>query len=123
MVKETAPKGSHSSGEPEPLHSDYRDDDAMRPIIRLFLMELPDRRQTLAALRQAGDMVAFRRLVHQIKGAGGGYGYPSISLAAAQLERCLEAGGLAGIDQCDVPFQALLKMIDRAHAGLADLPE
>jgi hypothetical protein len=62
-------------------------------------------------------------LVHQIKGAGGGYGYPSISLAAAQLERCLEAGGLAGFDQCDVPFQALLKMIDRAHAGLADLPE
>ena len=123
MVKEPIKKDHHPSGDSKPLSSEFRDDDAMRPIIRLFLLELPDRVQSLAALRHAGDLAAFRRLVHQMKGAGGGYGYPAISLAAAQLERCLEASGSRWLEECEVPFQALLKVFDRAHAGLSDLPE
>ncbi len=123
MVKEPIHPENRPLDGPEPLVSEFRDDEGMRPIIRMFLEELPDRVQSLSALRHAGDRAAFRRMVHQIKGAGGGYGFPAVTTAATQLERCLDASGNAWLEQCEIPFQALLNLLHRAHAGLADLPE
>ena len=95
----------------------------MREIIVLFLVEIPDRMQNLTSLREQGDRTGFARLLHQIKGAGGGYGYPLISQAALQVSRCLEASGDSWLDTCDTHFNFLLNVLRRAHAGLPDLQE
>lgn len=49
----------------------------------------------LAAGLQAGSAQArrFRKVVHDLRGSGGSYGYPAISAAAQRLEETLGAGG------------------------------
>lgn len=123
MVKEPTPSSNRAPGGIEPLHSEYRCDEGMREIITLFLTEIPDRIHVLHALRDQGNRVAFGRLVHQIQGAGGGYGYPLVTQASMQLSRCIEMSGDAWPDACDTHLQCLVNVLWRAHAGLSDLQE
>jgi histidine phosphotransfer protein HptB len=62
---------------------------AMADLVREFVGELPAR---VAALEHAAadlDWDAIRRLAHQLKGAGGSYGFPAITAAAAVVEKSL----------------------------------
>ncbi|HAC89914.1 MAG TPA: hypothetical protein DCF63_04660, partial [Planctomycetaceae bacterium] len=56
-------------------------------LVRDFAIGLPAKAAQLDALLAAGDLAGIRSLAHQIKGAGGGYGYPAITDAAFQLEK------------------------------------
>jgi HPt (histidine-containing phosphotransfer) domain-containing protein len=51
-----------------------------------FIGELHQRMEGVQAALEAGDRGRIRALVHQLKGAGGGYGYPGITAAAAEVE-------------------------------------
>ena len=75
------------------LYSDFADDPDMAELIDLFLDDLPNRVTSLRAALAAGDMAGLRRFAHQLKGAAGGYGYPTLGEAAAALEHAA-AGGL-----------------------------
>lgn len=88
----------------------------MRPIVTMFLDELPKRIKGLEQANQASDLVLFRRLTHQMKGAAGGYGYPSITQAALTLERCIDISGDAWTSACRVHLDALILLLRRAHA-------
>jgi HPt (histidine-containing phosphotransfer) domain-containing protein len=70
----------------EPLVSTFADDPAMTDLIPKFLGMLGERLNAMRAALAASDLATVRTLAHQIKGAAGGYGYPSISRAAAALE-------------------------------------
>ena len=105
------------------LLSDFHQDADMRPIVVMFLNEIPTRIETLRKFLESEDRPQFRRVVHQIKGAGGGYGFPPISDAAARLERCLDAAGPRWSQECHAHLDALLTLLRRAHAGLAHLPQ
>lgn len=93
------------------LISQMADDEDFLPLLEMFVDELDDR---IAAIRtqfdqSQGDRV--RELAHQLKGAGGGYGYPQITEAAKALEDVLKADGpvaevKAKIDQLDQVCQA-----------------
>lgn len=76
----------------EPIRSRYEDDPDMLEIVREFAGEVPERVRRLEALLQAADWPELQRLAHQLKGAGGGYGFPQITEAAAELEGALKAG-------------------------------
>ena len=95
----------------------------MRPIVAMFLAELPKRITGFEAAVQASDLVQFKRLTHQMKGAAGGYGYPSITQAAISLERCIEMSGDAWIGACGVHLDALILLLRRAHASAAHVSE
>lgn len=88
----------------------------MRPIVTVFLAELPNRIERLEQAVQACDLALFRRLTHQMKGAAGGYGYPSISEGALTLERCIDMSGDAWTSACRVHLDALILLLRRAHA-------
>ena len=89
--------GDHDGG---PIRSQFADDPDMIDIIDEFVRRLGG---TIATMRQAlanNHHEELRRLAHQLKGAGSGYGYPCLTEAARALEeaaktRDVEAAALA----------------------------
>ena len=76
----------------EPIRSIYEDDPDMLEIVRDFAAALPERRATLMSLLDANNLEALQTVAHQLKGAGGGYGFQAITDAAARLEQAAKEG-------------------------------
>ena len=74
------------------------DDPDFQEILAEFLECIATRPAELRALFEAGDLEALRVQAHQLKGAGGGYGYPGLTAAAAELEAACKLQILAGLD-------------------------
>lgn len=77
---------------PEPLHSEFIEDPDMADLIELFLDDLPDRITEMQQAVTSGNLKALAQTAHQLKGAGGGYGYPTITLQARTLEEQARTG-------------------------------
>jgi HPt (histidine-containing phosphotransfer) domain-containing protein len=76
----------------DPIRSSYESDPDMLEIVREFAAELPARVAKLEECLAAGQLRELQTLAHQLKGAGGGYGFPQITELAASLEQSLKAG-------------------------------
>lgn len=76
---------------PEPLVSSLANDPEMGELIDLFLAELPERVAALGRAAGAGDIQTVARLSHQLRGAAGGYGFPTIGQAAGAVENTVRA--------------------------------
>lgn len=76
----------------------------MIDIVREFAEELPDRAASIEQMWESRDREGLQTLAHQLKGAGGGYGFPEITQYAADLEAALKTGR----DECEI--------LDRMHA-------
>ena len=100
-----------------PLVSQYADDADMLDLIELFVAELPGRIEALDDALAGGDLQRLGALAHQLKGAGGGYGYPSITDTARQLEH-LTADGSADLDAVQRHVHNLADLCRRAAAGV-----
>ncbi|MGA2256768.1 MAG: ATP-binding protein, partial [Thermoguttaceae bacterium] len=77
---------SVASQSEETLQSAFADNPVIARILPQFLGCLDDRVQAMDAALANGQLEELCRLAHQIKGAGGSYGFPSISEAATTLE-------------------------------------
>jgi response regulator RpfG family c-di-GMP phosphodiesterase len=70
------------------FRSTMADDQEMKEILSQFVSRLPPQVSRLADLLQKQELEDLRRAVHQLTGAGGGYGFPRITdLATAAAER------------------------------------
>ncbi|MDP1564552.1 MAG: ATP-binding protein [Pirellulaceae bacterium] len=69
------------------IRSTFSDDPDMGMVIFEFVESLPDRMTTAVKFLQEQNYAELRRLVHQLKGAGGGYGFPQITEIADRVER------------------------------------
>jgi HPt (histidine-containing phosphotransfer) domain-containing protein len=76
----------------EPIRSIYENDPDMAELVRGFATELPNRAQSLEDLLAEQNWEELRRVAHQLKGAGGGYGFSQVTDFAASLERALKEG-------------------------------
>ena len=74
------------------IRSAFENDPDMLEIVREFASELPARIAKLESLLAAGALAELQTLAHQLKGAGGGYGFPQITDLAASLESALKQG-------------------------------
>ncbi|HYO10215.1 MAG TPA: CHASE3 domain-containing protein [Tepidisphaeraceae bacterium] len=74
------------------LRSTFADEPEMQQVLREYVAGLPRQVAQVAALLDRRDMDALRRAAHQIKGAGGGYGFMPLTDAAAKVERLIMAG-------------------------------
>ena len=105
-----------------PVRSLKATDAIVGKILHLFVAELPGHvRQSQRGL-QEGDWPAAQRTAHQLKGAGGGYGFPRITQLAAALEEAARSGR----DQAAMrsAAQALidhLQRIDGYRSGPAEI--
>ena len=86
----------------DPIRSIYEDDPDMLEIVREFAAELPDRIADLEQKLEGGCLQELQTLAHQLKGAGGGYGFTPVTDAAAALEQALndQAGPERVQDTC-----------------------
>jgi len=73
----------------KPVHSSFATDPEMIEIVREFALELPGRADHLEKLVSAGALDELRVMAHQLKGAGGGYGFEEITQLAAAVERAI----------------------------------
>jgi HPt (histidine-containing phosphotransfer) domain-containing protein len=77
----------HSTSADARLESQFAGDPEMADVLARFLERLrshgvPELRAACTAM----DRTLLKRLAHQLNGAGGGYGFPAISVAAGELE-------------------------------------
>ena len=80
---------------PDALFSEMHDDPDFHELIGNFVRALPRRIQHFEQNRASNDRAALTRHAHQLKGAAGGYGYPSISDAARDVEQGAARGAPA----------------------------
>jgi HPt (histidine-containing phosphotransfer) domain-containing protein len=91
-------------------------DPEMRDLLDEYVVSLREQAALVEAAVARNDWPTVARMAHQIKGAAGGYGFPSISDAAAAAEQAAKSPGKTGsaIEATD----ALLALCRRATAGL-----
>ncbi|MBN1347000.1 MAG: response regulator [Phycisphaerae bacterium] len=103
------------SAGPALLFSDLSNDPDMVELLESFVAGLPGKAADLEALVSRGDVSALAELAHQLKGAGGGYGFPSITEAAREVEATAR-----GLDTTS-PAEDDLRRLRGDVASLVDL--
>jgi|GEM_PF-1041909 len=96
------------------IQSEFANDPDMADIIDEFVARLPD---TLATMSQAlanNCLDELRRLAHQLKGSGGGYGYPSLTDNARALEDAAKTGN---VEEAGLVLNQLRTLVRAAVAG------
>jgi HPt (histidine-containing phosphotransfer) domain-containing protein len=82
----------HSSMRPadaEPLVSELRADPDIADLVREFVPVLAEGASALRVAMASGDVDTVKRVLHQLKGAAGGYGFPTITAEARHVERVI----------------------------------
>ena len=97
-----------------PLVSELAADPDMIDLLDSFVKSLETQSAKLEEAREAKDRESIRRVAHQLKGAGGSYGFPTITTAAARLERCAKDG-----ESMDQALSELRDLCYRARARAA----
>ncbi len=99
-----------------PLTSEFAGDAELTELVEFFVAEMDARIGDLKSALDAQDLAALRRLAHQLKGAAGGYGFPVIGDAAAEVERSIQ-GDEADLAAIRERAEDLIILCRRASAG------
>lgn len=102
----------------EPLYSEFAEDPEMAELLELYAVGLEESITKLKDALEAGNIDDARRLAHQLKGSGGGYGFAAITAAAADLEAVLRTP-VPVLADTQPQFQALALVCRRAQLGIA----
>ena len=100
-----------------PIVSEFADDPDMAEIVVEFVDGLKDRLACLAEAHSAGDLELVATNAHQLKGSGGGYGFPAVTSVAAKVEQ-LAKDPLADHDQRQAAINELNEICQRIAGGL-----
>lgn len=100
-----------------PIGSDLvREDPSFADIVQEFVNGLSERLRTMEAAVGRTDFDALRVAAHQLKGSGGGYGYPALSERAAVLERHARSHA---IENCEAAIDELKQLCSRVVVDTA----
>ncbi len=89
------PRSHPPSAQPKGLIlSEFRGDPDMVEMVELFVNELPERIKAMQEAATENNFDALKRHAHQLKGAGGGYGFPMLSTVAGALEDAITRSGI-----------------------------
>ncbi|MCX5656197.1 MAG: response regulator [Planctomycetota bacterium] len=89
---QAAPTPESPAGDPQVIRSQYAADPDLAEVLGQFVAGLPGQIEAMSRAAQAGRREELQRLAHRLKGAGGSYGYPSLTEAARELEVAARAG-------------------------------
>ncbi len=98
------------------IRSRFAADPEMAGLIEGFVGRLPGvlAAMSMALANNAHDEL--KRLAHQLKGAGGGYGYPTLTEQASRLEDAAKAGD---VEAARLMLNAMTHLCERIAAGHA----
>jgi HPt (histidine-containing phosphotransfer) domain-containing protein len=85
-------------------------DSSFADIVDNFVEGLGGRLRSMFDAIRAVDFEGLRNAAHQLKGSGGGYGYPILSQQAAELERHAKARVL---EECTTALNELKELCGR----------
>jgi CheY-like chemotaxis protein len=99
---------------PGVIYSEYKDDPDLAGLIDAFIASLGEDIKTMRRELEHGNYDGLRRLAHQMKGAGGSYGYPEITEAAKKLE---DAAKAKDVDAGELALGKLTTLCQAATRG------
>jgi HPt (histidine-containing phosphotransfer) domain-containing protein len=79
-------KGNHR------IHSSLASDVDFADLVQEFVYELPNHQKAIRDFMAGGDQEGVQRILHQLRGACGGYGFQQLTNAAGEIEDKLRAG-------------------------------
>lgn len=94
----------------QPVYSKFADDPDFGELLQMFLDTIPDKQRELRDDFDSGRIEDLCTKAHQLKGAGGGYGFEGLTAAAAELERACRARNSEWMSQA---LQQLLDYMGR----------
>ena len=95
------------------IASDYADDADMREVIEEFVARLPIQVAGIRRMLDEKNLEELRRAVHQMKGAGGGYGFAQITTYAARAEQVVKDGG--SLEKIAGQVEELVQLVRRVR--------
>lgn len=101
---------SASNGNDASVRSEIADDLDFRELLLEFAETIPEKQESLRALHRDGAIDEIRIRAHQLKGSGGGYGFPGLSASAAELEQACKTHDA---DQIVRSLDALIEYLGR----------
>jgi HPt (histidine-containing phosphotransfer) domain-containing protein len=104
-----------ASSDPSPIFSSLAGDADMIELVQAFVINLQDRVAAMADAFQSNNVLGLSQLAHQLKGAGGGYGFDVISAAAADLEAAAKTA--ESVEQVRKELDELVILCHRATAS------
>jgi signal transduction histidine kinase/CheY-like chemotaxis protein len=103
----------------EPLHSILSEQEPeFTEIVNQFIGKLPDMITTIDAAFWANDWEKFRETVHNLKGMGGGFGFPQLTEHAAEIEKLHNQQDYAAIQP---QLAELQQLSQRIQAGIQQI--
>jgi len=81
------------SGDATPIKSTFAGDPEMKELVEFFVEKMPERIAALEACANEGAIDELRSIAHQLKGAGGSYGFPQVTESARKLEETSSVAG------------------------------
>jgi CheY-like chemotaxis protein/HPt (histidine-containing phosphotransfer) domain-containing protein len=100
----------------EPLVSQAADDEELGEALVSFTAALPSRATAMSTAEASEDWATLRTLSHQLKGAAGSFGYPSITDSCAEVEASVAAGAPADRTALQARICKLTSLCNRATA-------
>ena len=101
---------STTSASDAAVRSEYANDPDFHELLEEFAAAVPERRQGLIDAHRLRDEKALRMRAHQLKGAGGGFGFPQLSELAAELEHACDSHDSA---QTAMALEAIVGYLNR----------
>lgn len=79
------------NGDTAPIKSTFAGDPEMKELVEFFVENMPERIAALEACANKGAIEQLSAIAHQLKGAGGSYGFPQVTESARRLEESTSA--------------------------------
>ena len=97
------------------VYSTLGADPDLGDLVEMYVDEMPDRIAALKGAFQRGEMEDLRREAHQMKGAGGSYGFDQLTPVAAALECAVSHH--ESVETIEQTLEKLLDVCLRVRAG------
>lgn len=82
-----------------PVYSEFANDADFEELLEMFAETIVERKDVLQQQFSDGNLAEMRVTAHQLKGAGGGYGFSGLSDVAADLEQACQENDIDRVGQ------------------------
>jgi len=93
--KEQSPSPNADQAKPNgnPIRTQFLDKPIVCRVLPEFIAGLPEQVAQINNSLEQRDLASLRRMVHQLRGSGGAYGFPDITLLATAAESSIDEKG------------------------------
>ena len=98
----------------EPIYSSLASDPDYVDLVKDFVNAFASKAGAIHQCVSENNLVLLQRTMHQMRGACGGYGFPTLTESAGQIEERLKAGQT--LESVEASITEFLNMLARATA-------